>query len=119
MEKQWANAKKAGLLVKFGGGFYAGERAPGSGLGSGIGLGLGSGLGLGLGLRVTVRVSVRVGIAPPSPTPTPHRRSHPRPRPSAILYLLTLPGKIPAPPKEGSTGWVTPAVLSLWALFGK
>ena len=21
--------------------------------------------------------------------------------------------------KEGSTGWVTPAVLSLWALFGK
>jgi len=51
MNKQWADAKKAGLLVKFGGGFYA--------------------------------------------------------------------GKIPAPPKEGSTGWVTPAVLSLWALFGK
>lgn len=51
MDKQWATAKKAGHLVKFGGGFYA--------------------------------------------------------------------GKIPAPPKEGSTGWVTPAVLSLWALFGK
>ena len=51
MDKQWAAAKKAGLLVKFGGGFYA--------------------------------------------------------------------GKIPAPPKEGSTGWVTPAFLSLWALFGK
>jgi len=51
MDKQWAAAKKAGHLVKFGGGFYA--------------------------------------------------------------------GKIPAPPKEGSTGWVTPAMLSLWALFGK
>ena len=51
MDKQWAAAKKAGLLVKFGGGFYA--------------------------------------------------------------------GKIPAPPKEGGNGWVTPAVLSLWSLFGK
>merc|ERR1712216_807981 len=51
MDKQWAAAKKAGLLVKFGGGFYA--------------------------------------------------------------------GKIPAPPKEGSTGWVTPIVLSVYALFGK
>jgi len=51
MDKQWATAKKAGHLVKFGGGFYA--------------------------------------------------------------------GKIPAPPKENGTGWVTPAVLSLWALFGK
>ena len=50
MEKQWANAKKAGLLVKFGGGFYAGERGFGSGLGSGIGLGLGFGFGFGLGL---------------------------------------------------------------------
>jgi len=34
-------------------------------------------------------------------------------------HLSPYPGKIPAPPKEGSTGWVTPAMLSLWALFGK
>jgi len=51
MDKQWASAKKAGNLVKFGGGFYA--------------------------------------------------------------------GKIPAPKKEASTGWVTPIVLSVYALFGK
>ena len=50
MDKQWAGAKKAGLLVKFGGGFYAGERGFGSGFGSGIGLGLGFGFGFGLGL---------------------------------------------------------------------
>ena len=28
-------------------------------------------------------------------------------------------GKIPAPPKPESTGWVTPIVLSVYALFGK
>jgi len=51
MDKQWAAAKKAGNLVKFGGGFYA--------------------------------------------------------------------GKIPAPPKQESAGWITPAVLAVYALFGK
>jgi len=51
MDKTWAAAKKAGDLLKFGGGFYA--------------------------------------------------------------------GKIPAPPKEDSTGWVTSLVLAIYALVGK
>ena len=47
------------------------------------------------------------------------RSTHPNPNPNLKPNPNPNPGKIPAPPKEGSAGWVTPAVLSLWALFGK